>query len=168
MLKMPSISNKKGMAMIELLPLMLTFTLIMNFAFGFFGVIHSAILNSIACRNYAFETFNSRTNLIYFRDSPTGVNPAYAKMGSRFHAVLGDDTPPTSGSSSNYYATRRPIDFIGETEDTGTLANLHNDSNSELNRILTLPEGQRYEGEGVNPIWIKTQCGICLNSGCGG
>lgn len=51
-----SINNEKGMAVLEMIPILVVFVLFINFSLGFFGAIHSGILNSIASRNYAFET----------------------------------------------------------------------------------------------------------------
>ena len=65
------LSNQKGMAVFEIVPLLVLFVLLLNFVFGFFGIIHSGILNSIAARNYAFETFRNRTSLNYIRDEST-------------------------------------------------------------------------------------------------
>jgi hypothetical protein len=157
--------SKSGMAIIETLPMLVVFTLILNFAFGFYGVIQSALLNTIACRNYAFETFNNRTNLTYFRDNPGSANPAYYKMGSRFHAVVSEKLP--SGSDL-FYATERKIDLLGISDAAGDSAALHNEDNSELNQISSLQPGEKYEGEGASPVWVKTMCGICITARCGG
>ena len=42
---------------------MVIFVMLMSFGMGLFGVVHTAILHSIAARTYSFETFRQRTNL---------------------------------------------------------------------------------------------------------
>jgi hypothetical protein len=157
--------SQKGMAIIELLPILVIFTLIMNFAFGFFGVIHTGILNSIACRNYAFDTFNNRSSLIYFKDETIDKNPAYQKMGSRFHAITSEKAP---NGSQTYFATGREISITGISDFQGGSEAFHNNENSELLKLGQKKSGDRYEGEGANPVWVKSMCGICITSKCGG
>ena len=59
------LQNEKGMAALEIIPIVIIVVLLLSFSFGFFGVIHTGILNSMAARNYAFETFNHRSDLRY-------------------------------------------------------------------------------------------------------
>ena len=51
------LKNDHGMAVLEMIPIMIIVVLLLSFSFGFFGLIHTGILNSIGARNYAFETF---------------------------------------------------------------------------------------------------------------
>jgi len=100
--------NQKGMSTLEMVPILTVFLLLVNFGMGFFGVIHSGIMNSIAARNYAFETFRSRTNLNYLRDEITSdVNPYYSQVGFRFHSIVGEDAK----TANLWIATKRPIKF---------------------------------------------------------
>lgn len=158
-------SSESGMAIIELLPILVIFTLILNFAFGFFGVIHTGILNSIACRNYAFDAFNNRSSLIYFRDNAFDKNPAYYKMGSRFFTIVSEKAPT---GTDNFYSTGREISLTGISNLEGSSEAFHNNQNSELMKLSQKKTGDRYEGEGSNPVWIKTMCGICITANCGG
>jgi hypothetical protein len=150
--------NQKGMAIIELVPIMIIILLLFNFSIGFFGVIHTGILNSIAARNYAFETFRHRSNLVYFRENVKGddiIN--YKDVGLRLHAIVSENKK----SSDQFVATGRPIDFMSKTESAGGVE-LHN------SRIYDVIDGKRYTaGEGVSPVWIRPQYGICLNANCG-
>lgn len=172
MLKKPVLRNENGNAMIEIVPILTIFILLVNFALGFFGLIHSGILNSISARNYSFETFRNRADLAYLRDEPDaalGDNFAftYKKSGLRFHSTKAEVVP--SGQGDNFYATRRPIKFsdINEVQDE------RNQDNPEYHlQLKRITEGQKASDrgidEGVNPAWVRTSYGICLNARCGG
>ena len=151
--------NQKGMAILELIPISILCVLILSFAYGFFGVIHTGILQSIAARSYAWETFSQRTNVTYFRDIP-GSEPVetYKPYGFRAHSITSEKS--RQETSPKFHVTERAIamhvplaeNVVGR--DSGT----HND---QLN-ILSARERV-----GVNPVWIKTIYGICLDNKCG-
>ncbi len=157
--------NQKGMAIIEMIPIFIVVILLMNFSIGFFGVIHSGILNSIAARNYAFETFGHRANLTYFSTASAenaDKKNAFDLDQQRTHTTLSEVA--ISSSSIKTIATSRPIDFFKfsgqEVEATG--------SGSDHNtKTFTVVDGKRYQDSGVNPVWIKTAYGICINFKCG-
>lgn len=157
-------NNERGNAMIEIVPILAIFILLVNFALGFFGLIHSGILGSIAARNYAFETFRNRADLHYLRDIPgSPADFSYSNAGLRYHAIRSE----ASRSQEGFEATRRPIRFSeirGVAEETGL---------GEHNlKVKGIAEGQRASengiDEGVNPAWVRTAYGICLNANCGG
>ncbi|MFM6929447.1 MAG: hypothetical protein ACKOX6_13345 [Bdellovibrio sp.] len=160
----PSIRNEKGSAVIEVIPIVIVIVLFLNFSIGFFGAIHSGILNSIASRNYAFETFRHRANLNYFRsDKNVSVDTAqlfYTKYGLRFHGIKSEK----SSSGNDWIATGRKIDFLDFAKRAVDIEGSAGDHNTN---VRSLDENQRNDRVGVNPIWIKSQYGICLNSACG-
>lgn len=148
-----TLKNQKGMAIIELIPIMIIILLLFNFSLGFFGAIHTGILNSMAARNYAYETFRHRANLNYLRDSSGEVS--YTKQGFRLHATT------AGGVTDRFVATGRPIDFLANSETAAGSKQLHND------QIYNIVDGKRYTaGGGVSPIWVRPQYGICLNAKC--
>ncbi|MFN7905942.1 MAG: hypothetical protein ACK5P5_12240 [Pseudobdellovibrionaceae bacterium] len=154
-----TIKNKKGMAVIEMIPMMIITAVIINFSLGFFGAIHSGILQSMGARNYAFETLLHRTNYHYFRD--TGFDPrTYRKIGSRIHTV----TSETKANGKTFYATQRPIQYlVGKyvnIEDKGTVQ----DHTTEVNNVK--PGVQYTDKDGVTTIWVKPVYGICLSAEC--
>jgi hypothetical protein len=158
------LANSRGNAMIEILPVIAIFILLVNFSLGFFGVIHSGILGSISARNYAFETFRNRADLRYFRDIPGGDKDfTYAKSELRFHGVQGEKAGGNSGA--DWYATRREIKF-------SDIKGIVNPLGSEPDHT-TLKQIRPYEvvgsnaDEGVSPAWVRTAYGICLESKCG-
>lgn len=164
MLATQHLKNHKGMAALEVIPIMIIIVLLLSFSFGFFGVIHTGILNSMAARNYAFETFNHRTDLRYLRsNSPnkTTTQDYYYDKGFRVHAIVSDRRP---SGNDNAMATSREITFgwdIGKPEQIVN-PSLHNSG------ILNIKDdGTRYTATtGVNPVWIQTSYGICLTSKC--
>lgn len=150
------LSSEGGFAMIETIPLLVIFVILISFGLGFFGVIHTAILNSIASRTYAFETFRNRANLYYFRENGSGVSSpkTYHKKQWRFHAVQkeGDER-------SLFVATTRPITFGRKLDSEGPEGSTHNQKIFDLQA--------RNEKVGVNPAWVMVGYGICLNASCG-
>jgi len=158
------LKNSRGNAIIEIVPILAIFVLILNFSLGFFGLIHSGILNSIGARNYAFETFRNRPNLEYLRDVVGSDNGfTYAKSQIRFHAIK---TEGQSVDPSKFQASRRPIQF---SEIRGVAEEKIVPNRTIFKNIM---EGQRASetniDEGVNPAWVKVTYGICLQANCGG
>ena len=152
-----NLRNEKGMATIETLPLLIIFLILLGFSLGYFGAIHTGILNSIAARNYAFETFRHRANLTYFRDhrDPVYTKNYYARAQVRFHSVA-------SGGHDRFTATERPISIgLGNSEEKGRDATTHN------TRVPALTNTSRNTDVSVNPIWVKASYGICINAVCG-
>lgn len=169
------LKKQKGMASIEMVPILLLFAMLFNFTLGFFGVIHTGILNSISARNYAFETFRNRTNLTYLRDSDTRtateeIDARYTKVGYRFHGIISE-----TNNATDWIATQRPIRFtdtnvgldepLGDANDHRTLVrNIQSTGKvSDTFTGKTEEEGK----SGVNPVWLQTLYGICMNSRCG-
>lgn len=160
------LKNSRGNAMIEVVPVLALFVLIVNVSLGFFGLIHSGILNSIGARNYAFETFRNRADLRYLRDIPDSTKDfTYARSGLRFHTVK-NETVRSGNDQEKFFATRRPIrisEIRGMEEELGL--NEH-----EMNKRIQ--EGAKTEDagieEGANPVWIRSTYGICLTATCGG
>jgi len=154
-----ALKNQKGMAIIELIPIMIIILLLFNFSLGFFGVIHTGILNSMAARNYAFETFRHRSNLTYLRDGVKGGDiVSYKDLGMRLHATVSENKK----GNDQFVATQRPIDFLANQNTSAGSTEDHN------NGIYNIVDGKRYTaGGGVSPVWVRPQYGICLNSKCG-
>lgn len=150
------LSNEKGMATIEALPLLVIFLVFISYGMGLFGVIHTGILYSIAARTYAFETFRNRTNLTYFRENPsTASKPAhYKNMGMRFHVIQSD-----KATQEEIQATARPIS-IGRA--SASTSSSDSDHNTKIFALQT-----RNQSVGVSPAWVMVGYGLCLNANCG-
>lgn len=171
------LKNQKGMAALEVVGIFAVIMILFNFSLGFFGVIQTGILKSMAARNYAMETYRFRSNLDFFwREGadPKGLSK-YRKFGNRFHGI-------TSEFSDNYYdkwvATARPISFVssfGGTDKDGNEysrtpqadANitLHNKTVYEIrdDGKPLLDDKDKYK---AYPVWIKSVYGICINADC--
>lgn len=150
--------NQRGMATIESLPLLVIFSVLMSYGMGLFGAVHTGILQSIAARTYAFETFRNRTNLTLFRENLSGLSdPLQTQLfGIRFHAVLTEIPSP----QSEFFASERPLAVGRNVAQTGREFNVHNQN--VFNGI-----GLRNETVEVSPIWIMVGYGICLSAACG-
>jgi len=149
--------NNRGFATIESVALIVVFTVLFTYALGMFSAIHTGILNSIAARTYAWETFAHRTNVNFFRDSRNrrAAREDTIQTGYRAHAIISEDRLDTA--DPNFWATERYI-ASNRGEEEGRNAQIHG------NLVNLFPR----ERVGVNPIWIKTGYGICLTSKCGG
>ncbi len=162
------ILNQRGVSTLELIPILVVFILILNFSLGFFGVIHSGILNSIAARNYAFESFRNRTNLNYIRDENPDLEQIkdgyYNKTGYRFHGVVAESRSREYG----WIATARSIKFTekqGPADPLGT----EQEHNNQVRRLADQGKVSNTFGQdraGVDPVWVKSLYGICMNATC--
>lgn len=160
------LQNEKGLAVFEIVPIMVIFVILINFSLGFFGIVHSGILNSIAARNYAFETFRNRANLNYFRDIPMGGDDLqYSFLATtkyRYHGVVSERPSP-----GLWTATKRPLKFSELNEQGSDSVETH------LARVPQVATNQRVsESPGIgkdefNKVWVRTVYGICLNKACG-
>jgi hypothetical protein len=167
MLAVSQLKNQRGMAVMELIPIALIIVLLLSFSFGFFGVIHTGILNSMAARNYAFETFNHRADLSYFRSTMKErlEEGQYHRLSYRVHVIASEKRSDGGEDSNKAIATSRDIAFgwqFGQPEKIAeTSQQVHN---KEIFSILD--NGTRYEKDGVNPVWIQSSYGICLTMKC--
>ena len=179
-------SSEKGMAIIESIPVLFMLVVVFNFSLGFFGAIHSGILNSIASYNYTLETFRFRSNLVYFR--PGGGTVNYATSKNRVHGTVQDGSEDSvenrSASDKNWPATLRAITFNYKSGDTkrdlssiqdgraktaGSESDHTFSSTADSSRIwgiksTTVPTAS--DTAQTPRIWIKTVYGICLNADC--
>src|SRR5262245_46731048 len=107
------LKNQRGIALLETVPLMVIFVMLMSFGMGLFGMIHTGVLHSIAARTYSFETFRQRWNLYYFREDGSGLTAGksihFSKKGWRFQAVQHEND-----QRDLFIATVRPI-ALGRT-----------------------------------------------------
>lgn len=149
--------NQSGLAIIETLPILVIFIMLIGYGLGFFGVVHSSILNSIAARNYAFETFRNRTNLEYFRDRKSGSEDLYSNIGNRTHGINAEQTSGGTG----VYATTRPLAIGREIERSPASQVDHN------LQVFNIIGRNRQGGVEVSPVWIMVGYGICINANCG-
>lgn len=155
--KRPSIlKNERGTALLETVPLLVIFAMLISFGLGLFGYIHSGILYSISARTYAFETFRNRTNLNYFRENGSALinGPLhFAKMGIRYHAISSKN-----GAADSFVATSYPIK-IGQPAEKKGSADLHNSG------LFNMQE--RNQNVEVSPAWLMIGYGICTQYSCG-
>lgn len=159
------LNNEKGQAMIESIPLISIFILLMLYALGLFGVIHSGILFSIGARAYAFETFRNRTNTNVFRYSGNAKsNPResfhHGPIGFRYHFI--SEYVPGSLPIS---ATARPI-VVGLTREPKS-AGASGKAVHNRNAFEDIEKGVRNQSVEVHPAWLMIGYGLCMNATCG-
>lgn len=144
--------------MIESIPLIAIFILLMMYALGMFGIIHSGILFSIGARAYAFETFRNRANTDLFRYfSPTSpILHHTEEIGWRFHYI----TEP--GGLTQTQAVARPIVFGLTREPQGNTYEVHN-----TQTFQRIEPGVRNRTVGVHPAWLMIGYGLCMDAQCG-
>lgn len=165
-----TLSQNRGMAVIEMIPIMIIMVLLINFSIGFFGIVHTANLNAIAARNYTFETMRNRSNLVYHRDKEI----EYFTLGNRFNGII-SVTSANSGQNDWVATARRLswVQFFGGTATDGTElnrepANINQRSTHNNSSLLKLAEGGvRNDSIEVYNVWIRTLYGICVDSKCG-
>ncbi len=165
--------GNSGMAVMEMIPILIIIALLLNFSLGFFGVIQTGLLNSISARNYAFETFRHRSNLNYFLREGTSDTQIsnYTRYGFRFHGIASENRP---GSSNNWIATSRSIAFVkpfgGVDNDDKVLALQRNMRNTESdlhnNKIFTIRDDGNRTLIGAAPVWVRPIYGICIKASC--
>lgn len=159
--KNTAVKNERGMATIEVVPLIFIFVVLLSYSLGAFGVIHTAILHSIAARNYAFEVFRGRSNLTYFRDNKGAQKEHYRKMGARLFTIISENRPE---GVNQFMVSERSI-RMGMPYDT--VIGRDQDDIHEQKVFENIQDGKRNETVGVNPVWIRVMYGICLNARCG-
>lgn len=153
------LTNQRGLATLETVPLLLIFVFLISYALGLFGVIHAGTLHAIGARTYAFETFRQRTDLNYFRENGSALNGShinFASDGFRYHSVR-----HPAGAQNRFQAPARRIAFAFSGNSEGNREAVHNE------QVFVLSNGSRNTGVKVSPAWIMMAHGICLNPKCG-
>ncbi len=171
--------SEEGMAIIEAIPVLFMLVLVFNFSLGFFGAVHSGILNSVASYNYTLETFRFRSNLMYFR--PAGGTINYDKSKNRVHGTTQEGSVVQAKEDKGKWpATMRGITLNYNKEDPKrALANANTQGGTESNRnfggkgssnnIWTAISEYSPDDTPIQTprIWIKTVYGICITADCG-
>ncbi len=163
-------NNQKGLVMLESLPIILVMFVLMGATLGSWGVVHTAILHSIAARNYIFFNFNNRFDLSYLRDFGRGYglpdivrrNGYYPRLGIRFSYI--DSEKPKVGFDVR--ATLRFIDFKNPNNEFPNRTDFLSDSDHNRIHSLVPPLGRKNQKK-VGPAWIMVGYGICLSTSCG-
>ncbi len=153
--------NQKGLATIEAVILTFVFIVLTSFGLGFFGVIHTGIVNSISARQYAFSTFNNRANLTYHRNEESTdpkLNPKYTPFGFRLHTI-------TDESSRALFIT--PARNISITPSINQKMKKDKTTSHETSELTYKHDSKIKADNGIKLVWVRTAYGICLNANCG-
>ena len=151
------LKDTRGVAVAEMLPLLVVFVMLFGLTFGFWSTIHSGTLSSIGARHYAFEVLNNRTHFIYHRDEGAYAGPRgngeksyYKDHNFRFFAVV-----KKQGYPLKQKALERKLSLFTKPDSSGG-------SNKMWINAVSRPNQYK-----ANPIWIKAGYGICINFECG-
>jgi hypothetical protein len=176
-LNSPHKKKQKGMAVIEAIPVLFMLVVIFNFSLGFFGAIHSGILNSIGAYNYTVETFRYRSNLMYFRPGADSKKNYHLAM-NRVHGVIKDGSEESPNDArGSWPATIRDVSFnyINGVAQGGIAEAAANEADrgyagrtSTTNVWFANSTYAPSTGSSIQSprIWIKTIYGICINADC--
>lgn len=174
-MKCKSLKNQKGMAMLEALPIIWVMFVLMGATLGSWGLAHTAVLNSIAARNYIFFLFNNRSDLSYLRDFGSDYSSVSDDVGDRYYredydggtwvghgvrfSYVGSEN---SRSDLEAKATLRRVDFRNFTYDDRSEFLREPEHTGIRNKIPSRNVNQK-----VGPAWIMVGYGICLSAKCG-
>ena len=147
------LASQKGFASIEAILSITIFLTMLSFSLGFFGIVHSGIVNSIAARDYAFNTFNNRTYLKYHRDTTRSQLLSNQKNNFRLH-LIGTEK---DNLGAEFIVTERHIAFVKSDQKKKA---------ADHRQMLEDARNKNRSSYGFNPVWIKAGYGICLNAQC--
>lgn len=169
--------KQKGMAVIEAIPVLFMLVMVFNFSLGFFGALHSGILNSIGAYNYTIETFRYKSNLMYFRPGYGTKN--YKLAQNRVHGVLKDGSEQDANNPEEkgvWPATIRDINFnyvkgaAGRdlASEIGAESDRSYRGRTDRNNVWFANSNYTPDGNPIQTtrIWIKSIYGICINADC--
>jgi len=174
-----TLKNKKGIVMLEAIPIIWIMFVFLGVTLGSWGIVHTAILHSIAARNHTYFMFNQRSDLSYLRDF-TDIEYSASKfkleIEKRYYRKDGEDgvgmrylfIQSPGDRSYETRATLRRVDFrqppesIKEASDGEKFI-----SDSQHTKIKTTVGATRNNEAKVDPAWIMVGYGICLESSCG-
>lgn len=151
------IKNQKGIASVETVVLMVIMIALIYYSFGFFGVVHTAIIHNIHSRTYAFETFRHRTNLMYFRSNRITATSHFYNQASRLHGIQHE----RDNGGGGQVATERSIAMGFELDEDNRNVQIHNQTLRGQ-----IASGSRNDSVGVNPVWITVMYGMCFTADC--
>ncbi len=153
--------SQRGMSIIETLPLILIFTTLVGFTFGFYGIIQRHSLNHIAARAYGFELIRHRSNITYFRDVAGASGNQYHLTQSRWFTSVSDKQPETN--DDGFYSKSLQVRFPNSSTSIITSSEVQHNENI-YNQIKP---GQQNISLNFNRVWVQVGYGICLTASCG-
>ena len=164
--------NQRGIALLEVIPIMLIMFLLLGVTLGSWGVVHTAITYSISARHFNFYIFNNRSDLSYLRDCCT---QDWGQDISRHFLLKAENGAPSGARFSlinsfpaddnNQYAPNRFANFNNRTSEYRSRDKFIEDRHGEVYSLV--PEARNKQSK-ADPVWIMVGYGICLNAHCGG
>jgi len=155
------LKNEKGFAVIESIMILFIFLIMFWYSIGFFGITHTAVLQSIASRNYAFEIFRHRSHLWYFRSNSDLALRYHQGYVNRLHGT--NNEIAATGTDKQQYATERRVAMFKRNDEEP----LGRSQNDHAQATTSISSGTRNSTISTDPVWIRVQYGICLTAACG-
>ena len=156
--------NQKGSTVIEMIPVIIVLMVLLRYSYGFFGVIHTATVQSIASRNYSFETFRHRSRLNYLREIPSLERSNAYRKGVRLHGVADEESLGVTSGDLFWIVGTRDISFPSrDREKIGSTVEASR--KTQFNRIAM--SRRNNTDDGVDPVWIAVRYGMCIDYSCG-
>lgn len=154
--------DERGIAMFEMLFLLLVFIVLFGLTLGFWGAIHTGTLQSISARHYSFEVINHRPHFEYHRDWPLNAVPSSTPY------MIGNSSYP--GAKSYHGDLGMRFFFItgiyGQRDTSVTTRGLNFFKEIDRHTATTIPSTGSIPGHDPgggnkrNPLWIKIGYGI--------
>ena len=179
-----NVKNKRGYTVLEAIPFIIIMFVLLGATLGCWGLVHTAILHSIASRHGSFVYFNNRSDVSYLRDFGGAPPPKsyYGRIGWRFSYIQEENNfVVTSSDDIPQAATLRPVDFTRPNDrpgGTGTGGPFGNEGYKPDPNFKTraVDHNSIWDSIGIGgrnrikvaPAWVMVGYGICLNAKCDG
>lgn len=154
-------AKQRGMAVLEIVPVIIVISVLLRYTYGFFGVIHGATVQSIAVRNYTFETFRHRFRLDMLREADYSQKNKYLK-GVRVHGVRDENSMSVNGDPQWHVARRNIMFPSGNVQDDG-----QSNFQQRMNQQNKIAYGSQNTDIDASPVWLAIRYGICIDYKCG-
>ena len=173
------IKNKTGLVILEAIPIIWVMFVLMGATLGSWGIVHTAVVNSIAARNYTFFLFNNRADLSYLRDFSNKYEYRSAPLardftnryfkgnrgkGRRFSYINKENV----GSTNKAHPTQRPVSFgknMKYTDSSGVAPLIRPVSSARVWSDVS-DRGRNKKRDKDGKAWIMVGYGICLCATC--
>ena len=101
----------------EAIPFIIIMFVLLGATLGSWGLVHTAILHSIASRHGSFVYFNNRADVSYLRDFGGGMpeNSYYGRIGWRF-SYIQEEKVYDNPVNASMVATGRFVDFTSPND----------------------------------------------------
>ena len=163
-----------GLALIEVIPLIIIFSLLLSYSTGFVASIHKSILFSTAARLRAIQRIENRSDstVMYFLDIPKNAPKSleqeiasvdnYKAIGFHWHGIVETDREAFVTTKTPPSLPTTPI-----VKPESPLRPLTKDEITHLDRITYTPPSDFNTAKRILNISPKVGYGFCVTATCG-